>query len=200
VVSSVIGPSNRQPSGEPTSYSDIELAERGMARSACAQTAFDAAFRSALGDLRRWLSSRRKYRPICNELMRLNERELEDIGIRRMDILGAHTQHGQHLPQESPPSAGSYSHRPLRVSENGRSPYRRPLKIEVSRKRKSFSTCALLRSGSDWFVTECLIQELSTGQARQQEDLGVLGQLLRPVVAIDYPIDGRRNCGAQLNL
>ena len=102
MVSSVIGPSNRQPSGEPTSYSDIELAERGMARSACAQTAFDVAFRSALGDLRRWLRSWRTYRQTCNQLMRLSERELEDIGIDRMDIVGAPARHGRHLPQESP--------------------------------------------------------------------------------------------------
>ena len=85
---------------ELKSYSDVELAELGVVRSACAQTAFDAAFRNAFGDLRRWLSSWRKYRQIRSELMRLSERELEDIGIHRMDILGAHARHGREIPQE----------------------------------------------------------------------------------------------------
>ena len=47
----------RQLIRELKSYSDVELAELGMVRSACARTAFDAAFGSALGDLRRWLRS-----------------------------------------------------------------------------------------------------------------------------------------------
>ena len=87
---------------ELKSYPDVELAELGMVRSARAQTAFDVAFRSALGDLRRWLRSWRTYRQTCNQLMRLSERELEDIGIDRMDIVGAPARHGRHLPQESP--------------------------------------------------------------------------------------------------
>ena len=87
---------------ELKSYSDVELAELGVVRSAGAQTAFDAAFRSAFGDLRRWLSSWRKYRQIRSELMRLSERELEDIGAQPMDILGTYARHARHLPQESP--------------------------------------------------------------------------------------------------
>jgi DNA-directed RNA polymerase subunit N (RpoN/RPB10) len=47
----------RQLIRELKSYSDVELAELGMVRSACARTAFDAAFGSALEDLRRWLRS-----------------------------------------------------------------------------------------------------------------------------------------------
>jgi uncharacterized protein YjiS (DUF1127 family) len=92
----------RQLIGKLKSYPDVELAELGMVRSACAQTAFDATFRSALGDLRRWLRSWRKHRQTCNRLMRLSERQLEDIGIDRMDISGAHARHGRHVPQESP--------------------------------------------------------------------------------------------------
>ena len=38
-------------------YSDLELAELGMVRGACARTAFDAAFGGAFEDLRRWLRS-----------------------------------------------------------------------------------------------------------------------------------------------
>ena len=48
----------RQLMRELKSYSDVELAELGMVRSACARTAFDAAFGSPLEDLRRWLRSR----------------------------------------------------------------------------------------------------------------------------------------------
>jgi uncharacterized protein YjiS (DUF1127 family) len=47
----------RQLIRELKSYSDVELAELGMVRSACARTAFDAAFGSPLGGLRRWLRS-----------------------------------------------------------------------------------------------------------------------------------------------
>src|SRR5947208_1776465 len=47
----------RQLTRELKSYSDVELAELGLARSACARTAFDAAFGSPLEDLRRWMSS-----------------------------------------------------------------------------------------------------------------------------------------------
>ena len=85
---------------ELTSYSAVELAELGVVRSACAQTAFDAAFRGALGDLRQWLRNWRKHRQTCNELMRLSDRELQDVGIYRMDIFGAHARHGRHTPQE----------------------------------------------------------------------------------------------------
>ena len=92
----------RQLIGELKGYPDVELAELGMVRSECAQTAFDAAFRGALRDLRQWLRSWRTYRQTCNQLMRLSERELEDIGIDRMDIVGAPARHGRHLPQESP--------------------------------------------------------------------------------------------------
>jgi uncharacterized protein YjiS (DUF1127 family) len=92
----------RQLSCELKSYPDVELAELGVVRSACPQTAFDAAFRSAFGDLRRWLSSWRKYRQSYYALMRLSERELEDIGAQPMDILGTYARHARHLPQESP--------------------------------------------------------------------------------------------------
>ena len=92
----------RQLIGELKSYPDVELAELGMVRSECAQTAFDAAFRGAIEELTRRLRNWRKYRQSHNELMRLNERELEDIGIDRMDIVGAPARHGRHLPQESP--------------------------------------------------------------------------------------------------
>ena len=44
----------RQLSRELKSYSDVELAELGMVRSACARTAFDAAFGSPLEELRKW--------------------------------------------------------------------------------------------------------------------------------------------------
>ena len=47
----------RQLMRELKSYSDVELAELGMVRSACARTAFDAAFGSALEDLRTWWKS-----------------------------------------------------------------------------------------------------------------------------------------------
>ena len=90
----------RQLSCELHSYSDVELAELGMVRSECAQTAFDAAFRGALRDLRQWLRNWRKHRQTCNELMRLSDRELQDVGIYRMDIFGAHARHGRHTPQE----------------------------------------------------------------------------------------------------
>ena len=43
----------RQLLRELKSYSDVELAELGMVRTACARTAFDAAFGSPLDDLRR---------------------------------------------------------------------------------------------------------------------------------------------------
>src|SRR5258708_2889834 len=75
-------------------HSDVEVAELGMVQSACAQTAVDAAFRSPFGDLRRWLRSWLKYRQTYNELMRLSERELQDLGIRRMGIFGARARHG----------------------------------------------------------------------------------------------------------
>jgi uncharacterized protein YjiS (DUF1127 family) len=90
----------RQLSCELQSYSDVELAELGMARSASAQTAFDAGFRTAFGDLRRWLRSWRKHRETSNALMRLSERELQDVGICRMDILGAQAWRGRQIPQE----------------------------------------------------------------------------------------------------
>src|SRR4029077_17956549 len=45
----------RQLIRELKSYSDVELAELGMVRSACAPTAFDAAFGSPLVYLRWWL-------------------------------------------------------------------------------------------------------------------------------------------------
>jgi uncharacterized protein YjiS (DUF1127 family) len=91
----------RQLIRELKSYSDVELLELGVVRSACAQTAFDATFRSAFGDLRQWLRSWRKHRQTYNELMRLSERELEDLGIRRMDIFDARAQHGRYIQQES---------------------------------------------------------------------------------------------------
>ena len=88
-------------------YSDLELAELGMVQAACARTAFDAAFGSAFEDLRRWprsLGARarqmasplvrtygtwRRYRQICNEMRCLSERELQDVGMCRMDVFGA---------------------------------------------------------------------------------------------------------------
>src|SRR5262249_25691713 len=45
----------RQLIRELNSYSDAELAELGVVRSACARIAFDAAFNAPLEDLRRWL-------------------------------------------------------------------------------------------------------------------------------------------------
>jgi uncharacterized protein YjiS (DUF1127 family) len=90
----------RQPIGELKRYSDVELAEPGMVRSACAQTAVDAAFRSPFGDLRRWLTSRLRYRQTCNELKRLSERECEDLGIPRKDFLGAHARRDRDTPRE----------------------------------------------------------------------------------------------------
>ena len=47
----------RQLLRELKSYSDVELADLGMVRFACARTAFDAAFGSPLEELRRWLRS-----------------------------------------------------------------------------------------------------------------------------------------------
>ena len=47
----------RQLMRELKSYSDVELAELGMVRSACGWTAFDAAFGSPLDDLRRWFKA-----------------------------------------------------------------------------------------------------------------------------------------------
>lgn len=109
----------RQQVRELKGYSDVRRAELGMARSACAGTAFDAAFRRAFGDLRHWLRSWRKYRQTCNELMRFSERELEDLGICRMDIFGARasarTTHTSRAPHRS---AGPYSRHPLRVFED----------------------------------------------------------------------------------
>jgi uncharacterized protein YjiS (DUF1127 family) len=99
-------------------YSDLELAELGMVQAACARTAFDAAFGGTFEDLRRWLRNPgaragemaslvvrsyrnwRKYRQTCNELMRLSARELQDVGICRMDVFSARARHGREIPQE----------------------------------------------------------------------------------------------------
>jgi uncharacterized protein YjiS (DUF1127 family) len=63
---------------ELKSYSDVELAELGMLRSACWRTAFDAAFGSPLEELRKWLRSpgarARRGRSIPHELARLRVR------------------------------------------------------------------------------------------------------------------------------
>jgi uncharacterized protein YjiS (DUF1127 family) len=108
----------RQLVGELKRYSDLELAELGMVQAACARTAFDAGFGGAFKHLRRWLRSPgararqmasvvvrtyrnwRRYRQTYNELMRLSERELQDVGICRIDVFSARARHGRHIPQD----------------------------------------------------------------------------------------------------
>ena len=74
----------RQLMRELKSYSDVELAELGMVRSACARTAFDAAFGSPLEDLRRWLRSSgaraRRGKTTPQELARLRRDRISLIG------------------------------------------------------------------------------------------------------------------------
>ena len=74
----------RQLLRELKSYSDVELAELGMVRTACARTAFDAAFGSPLEDLRRWLRSpgarARRRRTAPQELARLRRDRISLIG------------------------------------------------------------------------------------------------------------------------
>ena len=55
---------------------------------------------SAFADLRHWLGSWLKYRQTCDKLMRLSERELQDVGICRTDIFGARAQLGRCIPPE----------------------------------------------------------------------------------------------------
>ena len=85
---------------ERKSYSDLELAAVGIARSARAGTAFDAELGSAFEDLRLWLGSWLKHRQTCDKLMRVSERELQDLGISRTDIFGARAQLGRRIPPE----------------------------------------------------------------------------------------------------
>ena len=59
-ISSVAGGEYRQLMRELKSYSDVELAELGMVRSACARTAFDAAFRQPVGGLAEVVQSIRR--------------------------------------------------------------------------------------------------------------------------------------------